>query len=81
MTDDRAAVSPTYTNDTRQADVTRAMGTENTLQGKTIQNLIIQLMAMPGTCRSVNRVSCGCLISLLMSFVRLMKLMGQVTAS
>jgi len=24
------------------------MGTENTLQGKTIQNLIIQLMAMPG---------------------------------
>lgn len=33
---------------TTQADVTRAMGTENTLEGKTIQNLIIQCMAMPG---------------------------------
>jgi len=37
-----------YGNSLFSADVTRAMGTENTLQGKTIQNLCIQLMAMPG---------------------------------
>ena len=35
-------------HNTTQADVTRAMGTENTLEGKTVQNLIIQCMAMPG---------------------------------
>jgi PHS family inorganic phosphate transporter-like MFS transporter len=37
-----------YGNSLFSADVTRAMGTENTLEGKTVQNLIIQLMAMPG---------------------------------
>ena len=37
-----------YGNSLFSADVTRAMGTENNLQSKTVQNLFIQLMAMPG---------------------------------
>jgi PHS family inorganic phosphate transporter-like MFS transporter len=37
-----------YGNSLFSADVTRAMGTENNLQSKTVQNLYIQLMAMPG---------------------------------
>ncbi|GAB5033602.1 inorganic phosphate [Nannochloropsis oceanica] len=37
-----------YGNSLFSADVTRAMGTENNLEAKTVQNLCIQLMAMPG---------------------------------
>ena len=37
-----------YGNSLFSADVTRAMGTENTIPAKTIQNLIIQCIAMPG---------------------------------
>lgn len=37
-----------YGNSLFSADVTRAMGTENNLHSKTVQNLYIQLMAMPG---------------------------------
>ena len=37
-----------YGNSLFSGDVTRAMGTENTIPAKTVQNLIIQCIAMPG---------------------------------